>query len=59
MSERIESEIERTWINLKEIAVFIAGGTALNLNINHELIEEPQMATSKGLWYVARKIFAK
>ncbi|MDB8567720.1 ParM/StbA family protein [Turicibacter sanguinis] len=59
VSERIESEIERTWINLKEIAVFIAGGTALNLNINHELIEEPQMATSKGLWYVARKIFAK
>ena len=59
LSERIETEIERAWINLSEITVFVAGGTALNLNINHELVEEPQMATAKGLWYVARRVFAK
>lgn len=59
LTTRIEAEIERAWINLNEITVFVAGGTALNLDINHELVEDAQMATAKGLWYVAKRIFAR
>lgn len=59
LSTKIETEIERAWINLNEIAVFVAGGTALHLDINHALVDDPQMATAKGLWYVSKRIFSR
>lgn len=59
LTEKLESEIESAWINLQEVAVFIAGGTALKLNLNHEIIEDPQMATAKGLWLIGKKKFAQ
>ena len=57
LSESIANDIEQTWINLPEIAIFTAGGTALHLKLEYELIEDPQMATAKGLWLVATKKF--
>lgn len=57
LAESIENDLEATWINLSEIAIYVAGGTALHLNLEHELIDDPQMATSKGLWFVATKKF--
>lgn len=57
LSEKIETEIESSWINLSEVEVFIAGGTAKKLEIEYELIEDPQMATSKGLFWIATKKF--
>lgn len=57
LSSTVDNAIESAWINLSEMAVFIAGGTALNLNVSHELIDDPQMAVSKGLWLMATKKF--
>lgn len=58
LSERIEQLIEGTLINLKEIDVYIAGGTALKLNFtDYKVIDDAQMITSKGLYLVATKIF--
>lgn len=57
LSSTIENAIESAWVNLSEMAIFIAGGTALNLSVSHELIDDPQMAVSKGLWLIATKKF--
>lgn len=57
LSENIETELEMLWINLKEVAIFIGGGTALHLNVNHELIEDTQMVVAKGLWHVSKSVF--
>lgn len=58
-SEDIANEIERNWINLNEVAIFICGGTALHLTLDYETIEDAQMATAKGLFLVATKKFTK
>lgn len=57
LSENIETDLEMLWINLKEVAIFVGGGTALHLDINHELLEDAQMVVSKGLWHVSRSVF--
>ena len=57
LSASIETEIENLWPNNSEVTIFIAGGTALRLDLPHELLEGPQMATSKGLFQVAVKRF--
>ncbi|WP_176712711.1 ParM/StbA family protein [Clostridium septicum] len=58
LEERIEQDIESTWINLDEMDIAIAGGTALNMNFKEfKVIEDPQMATSKGLFLVATRVF--
>lgn len=61
LSAAIQNHIENNWINLKEISVFIAGGTALKLNLpkKYQLIDDAQMATSKGLWLLATQFFNK
>ena len=59
LSGAMQNQIESNWINLKELAVFVAGGTALKLNLPYELLEDPQMATSKGLWLLATQTFCK
>ena len=57
LSERVDIEIENAWVNLDEMEIKIGGGTALKLdNLNFEVIEDAQMATAKGLWYIAEEI---
>ena len=57
LSERIDTEIENVWVNLDEMEIKVAGGTALNLdNLNFEVIDDAQMATAKGLFYVAQQV---
>jgi hypothetical protein len=56
LSERIDVEIENAWLNLDEMEIKIGGGTALNLeNLSFEVIEDSQMATAKGLWFLAEE----
>lgn len=58
LSENIEQLIEGTLINLKEVDVFIAGGTALNLKFNdYTVVDDAQMITSKGLYLIATRVF--
>lgn len=57
LSEGIANRIEGSWINLNEVAICACGGTSLKLNLEYETIEDPQMATSKGLFLVAQKKF--
>lgn len=57
LSERVDIEIENIWVNLDEIEIKIAGGAALNLsNMKFEVIEDPQMTTAKGLFYVGQEV---
>jgi hypothetical protein len=58
LAEKIEQDIEGLLINLNEIEVVIAGGTALKLNFNdYEVINDAQMITAKGLYLIATKTF--
>lgn len=59
LSEKISQEIEDTWLNLSEMDIYIAGGTALNMKFEErfKLAEEPQMSTAKGLFLVGTKVF--
>ena len=59
LSERISQEIEDNWINLDEMDVYISGGTALNMEFDKDfkLVDDPQMATAKGLYLVGTRIF--
>lgn len=58
LSENIEQLIEGTLVNLKEIDVFIAGGTALNLKFNdYTIVDDAQMITAKGLYLIATRMF--
>lgn len=58
-SEKISQNIEDIWINTKEMNVYIAGGTALNMKFDKEykVIDDAQMATSKGLYLTGTKVF--
>lgn len=57
LAERVDIEIENAWVNLDEMEIKMAGGTALNLeNLTFDVIEDAQMATAKGLWYIAEEI---
>ena len=54
--ERVHQELEMNWINLREMRLFIAGGTAKNFKeipSQFELVADPQMITARGLFYVA------
>ncbi|EPY6472560.1 hypothetical protein ACWO4B_003257 [Clostridium sporogenes] len=59
LSERISQEIEDFWINLSEMDIFVAGGTALNMKFDEQfkLVDDPQMATAKGLFLVGTRVF--
>jgi len=58
LSENIEQLIEGTLVNLKEIDVFIGGGTALKLNFeDYTVVDDAQMITAKGLYLIATKTF--
>ncbi|MBU3180387.1 ParM/StbA family protein [Clostridium psychrophilum] len=59
--ESINQKIEMEWINHKDMRIFLGGGTSLNIKDNYipakfEKIEEPQMATVKGLFLVAKEM---
>lgn len=51
-TENIEQAIEDKWINLSEMDIYISGGTSLNMDFDKQFkkVEDPQMATSKGLY---------
>lgn len=55
-SENLAQRIEDIWINKKEMDLYVAGGTALNLKFSDEfkVLDDAQMATAKGLFEVAR-----
>ena len=50
--------IEETWNNLGEMEIFVSGGTALNLQLDskYKMVDDSQMATSKGLYDVGVKL---
>lgn len=58
-SENIEQQIEDKWVNLSEMDIYIAGGTALNMSFDNKfkVIEDAQMATAKGLWLIGTRTF--
>lgn len=58
-AENIEQAIEETWGNLNEMDVYIAGGTSLKMKFDESFkkVQEPQMATAKGLYLLATKTF--
>ena len=58
LSETIANRIEGAWINLNEVAICACGGTSQQLTLGYEVIDDPQMATSKGLYLVAKKKFS-
>ena len=57
-TERVEQEIEDAWVNLSEMDIYIAGGTALNMSFDKQFkfVDDSQMATAKGLYLVATRI---
>lgn len=58
LEERVIQEIENIWINLDEMDIFIGGGTVLNMNFEGmNVVDNPQMATAKGLFLVGTRIF--
>ena len=57
LSETIANRIEGSWINLNEVAICACGGTSNNLTLGYEVIDDPQMATARGLYLVAKKRF--
>lgn len=58
-SEKLSQDIEDTWINHKEMNIYVAGGTSLNMNFEDEykMVDDGQMATAKGLYLIATKKF--
>lgn len=59
LAEKIEQEIENLWVNLDEMNIYIAGGTAKNLTIDDrfKIVNDPQMTTAKGLFLVGSERF--
>lgn len=57
LSESIGQKVDDLWINTDEMDLYFGGGTAKNMTIYKDtLIDDPQMATAKGLWLVAKNI---
>ena len=58
-SENIEQQIEDKWVNLSEMDIYIAGGTALNMSFDSrfKVLADAQMATAKGLWLIGIRTF--
>lgn len=59
LSERVAQDVEDNWINLDEMDIYVAGGTALNMKFdkNFKVVEKPQLSTAKGLYLVGTKKF--
>lgn len=58
LAEKISQEIDNLWINLEEMDIYIGGGTATKMTVSEgKLIDNPQMATAKGLYLVGTKLF--
>ncbi len=53
--------MDKTWNNLSEMDIYIAGGTSLKLNFDskYKKVDDPQMITAKGLYTVANAVFNK
>lgn len=56
--ERLNQEIEMNWINYDDMKIFLGGGTSQNFIENNipgkfELVPDPQLVTSKGLFLIA------
>ncbi|GLC32875.1 ParM/StbA family protein [Clostridium omnivorum] len=57
--ERINQEIEMTWINYRDMKIFIAGGTCekfKNIPEKFEKVDMPQLITAKGLFFIAQNL---
>lgn len=57
-TEKIEQIIEGEWVNLNEMDIYIAGGTALKMKFDKQfkVVDDAQMATAKGLYIVAERL---
>lgn len=58
-SEKLSQNIEDLWINSKEMDIYIAGGTSLNMKFKEEytLVNDRQLATAKGLYLISTQLF--
>ena len=59
MSEKLNQYISDIWKNTDEMDIRIAGGTSMRLNFDnkYKMIENPQMATAEGLYYICSEQF--
>lgn len=59
MSEKLNQYISDIWKNTDEMNIRIAGGTSMRLNFDnkYKMIENPQMATAEGLYYICSEQF--
>ena len=56
--QKLNQEVEMSWVNYKEMKIFIAGGTVLqfeNIPDKFEIVPDVQMVTAKGLFKIAEK----
>ena len=62
IATKIEQEIDSLWVNLSEMEnIYLCGGTSYKVDLNPSIfnrIDDPQMATAKGLYYMAVRKFA-
>lgn len=61
VSNRLYEEIDGIFINISEMEkIYICGGASQNLNLDpkiFERVENPQLATAKGLFFVGNRMF--
>lgn len=61
VANKIEQEIDSVWVNLGEFErIYLCGGTSCNIELSpttFERVEDPQMATAKGLHFVGVRRF--
>ncbi len=61
IANKIEQEIDSLWVNLGELEnIYLCGGTSCNTDLSPTIfnrIDDPQMATAKGLYFVGTRKF--
>ena len=61
IENRLYEEIDNLFTNIKEMEkIYIVGGTSQNLNLDNSIfttVENPQMVTAKGLFFVGNRKF--
>ena len=61
IANKIEQEIDSLWVNLSELEnIYLCGGTSYNIELSPTIfnrIDDPQMATAKGLFFVGTRKF--
>ena len=62
VTNKIEQEIDSLWVNIAEMEkIYLCGGTSCNVDLDNSIflkVDDPQMATAKGLHFAAIRRFA-